>query len=141
LLAGINREICGKYVNKFGKSAGNMLTNLAIILVTLLGGWLRFRGLAAAEFWYDEAFSALLVRKNWGEMWALIAQDVHPPLYYIGLKLWAGVFGYADFALRSFSAVFGVLLIFLCRFRIKIFLSSIRRSFNFLSLPVCNQIL
>jgi len=88
-----------------------MLTNLAIILVTLLGGWLRFRGLAAAEFWYDEAFSALLVRRDWGEMWGLIAQDVHPPLYYTLLKVWAELFGHSAFALRSLSAFFGTLLI------------------------------
>ncbi|MCG2685796.1 glycosyltransferase family 39 protein, partial [Candidatus Parcubacteria bacterium] len=99
-----------------------MITILAIFSLTLLGGWLRFRGLAAEEFWYDEAFSALLVRRDWGEMLALITQDLHPPLYYIGLKLWAGIFGYADSALRFFSAVLGVLLVFIVyRFTIKLF--------------------
>jgi uncharacterized membrane protein len=46
---------------------------------------------------------------SWPEMWWMIFHDVHPPLYYCLLKVWAGLFEYSVFGFRSFSAVFGVL--------------------------------
>ncbi len=39
------------------------------------------------------------------------AADIHPPGYYWLLKLWAGFFGQSAAALRSFSALCGVLLV------------------------------
>ena len=39
------------------------------------------------------------------------AGDIHPPLYYYLLHFWRGVFGSSEFALRSLSAVLGVLLV------------------------------
>ncbi len=37
--------------------------------------------------WGDEAFSMLTVQKDWKQMWDAIISDVHPPLYYIILKI------------------------------------------------------
>ena len=43
-------------------------------------------------------------------MQSLIIEDVqHPPLYYALLRLWAGIFGSSIWAIRSLSAVIGVL--------------------------------
>src|SRR5262249_2751448 len=51
----------------------------------------------------DEAFSWQVTRFPWGEMIARARRDVHPPLYYVGLKLWAGLFGDSVAALRLLS--------------------------------------
>ena len=39
-------------------------------------------------FWYDEAFSFLVARLSWPDLLTATAGDVHPPAYYVLLKLW-----------------------------------------------------
>lgn len=59
--------------------------------------------------WHDEAFSGLLIRYPWREMMERIILDVHPPLYYILLRLWSFVAGQSLLALRAFSLLFAAL--------------------------------
>ena len=73
---------------------------------------LRFYNIATASLWHDEAFSALLIRYPWHEMMYRIGLDVHPPLYYIALRLWYYLFGNSILSLRGFSGFFGVLTVF-----------------------------
>lgn len=63
--------------------------------------------------WFDEAFSAYLMRFNLTEMTAYTATDVHPPLYYWVLKGWVELFGTSDLAFRSLSVVAGAVAIWL----------------------------
>lgn len=86
--------------------------NIVLGLIVLIGAVLRFYKLPAVALWHDEAFSALLIRYPFGEMMTRIALDVHPPLYYWALRAWDILFGDSLFALRSFSAFFGVLTIY-----------------------------
>lgn len=66
--------------------------------------------LTTISLWHDEAFSALLIRyDDYGEMLHRIGLDVHPPLYYMILRIWASAFGDSLFSLRSFSLFFGLL--------------------------------
>lgn len=59
------------------------------ILVTLLGVALRmFAALIPEPFWYDEAFSGILARLPLDRLLAATAADVHPPLYYMALRVW-----------------------------------------------------
>lgn len=60
-----------------------------------------------ASIWFDEAFSAYIVRFNYIEIAQFTATDVHPPFYYWVLKTWTLLFGSTDFALRSLSVLFG----------------------------------
>jgi mannosyltransferase len=57
------------------------------------------------SLWHDESFTHLLVSDSFGEMIRRTSYDVHPPLYYVLIKGWAGIFGYSAVALRSFSFV------------------------------------
>lgn len=59
------------------------------------------------SIWFDESYSILLAKRPVGELFALTAVDAHPPFYYLYLKVWASVFGWSEFALRSSSAVLG----------------------------------
>lgn len=61
--------------------------------------------------WFDEAYSISLVTHSYSELVSLTAIDVHPPLYYLLLKFWSGVFGMSEVALRSFSALCGGLAV------------------------------
>lgn len=92
-------KIFNKYKNKW-MFAGVML--LALVLRFSRMFWQR-------DFWYDEAFTGIITRMSWTDMWWMIFHDVHPPLYYYLLKPWAGLFHYSLFSFRSFSALFGML--------------------------------
>ncbi|MBQ9017373.1 glycosyltransferase family 39 protein [Candidatus Saccharibacteria bacterium] len=63
------------------------------------------------SIWFDESYSAYLVRGDFGQIWSETAQDVHPPLFYFLLKIWSGIFGTSDFAMRFMSVFFGALAI------------------------------
>ncbi|MFH1048820.1 MAG: glycosyltransferase family 39 protein, partial [Patescibacteria group bacterium] len=87
-------------------------TNLTLIAILVIGLILRLYNLIAVSLWHDEAFSALLIRYPFGEMIARIILDVHPPLYYIILRVWDILLGDSLLSLRLFSAFFGVLTIY-----------------------------
>src|SRR5262249_46920226 len=63
------------------------------------------------SLWFDEAFSWRLIQFPLPELLDRVAQDVHPPLYFVLLKGWACLFGDSAVALRSFSAALGVLTV------------------------------
>ncbi len=97
-----------KKMNKIKKYSKQIFLG-AIILVAII---FRFSPMFwRRDFWYDEAFTGIITRMSWSEMWWMIFHDVHPPLYYYLLKPWAGLFHYSVFGFRSFSVVFGVLSI------------------------------
>lgn len=55
--------------------------------------------------WFDEAYSIMLAKRPVGDLLYLTSIDTHPPLYYLLLKGWAGLFGWGEFALRSLSVL------------------------------------
>lgn len=63
------------------------------------------------DYWYDEAFTGVLLKEGWGSMNQMIFDDVHPPLYYWLVKPWAGVFDYSPFGIRSFSTLMGLITV------------------------------
>jgi uncharacterized membrane protein len=80
-------------------------------LILALASILRLRDLAYRDFWYDEAFTGVAVKENFNNMIQMIINDVHPPLYYAFLKVFASFFNYSVFGIRLFSAIFGVLAV------------------------------
>jgi mannosyltransferase len=63
-----------------------------------------FMGLGQS-IWFDEGYSILVAKEPLRELIALTNVDAHPPLFYILLKAWAGIFGWSELALRSLSAL------------------------------------
>ena len=56
------------------------------------------------SYWTDELFTVAFISDDWGNMFIKwILPDVHPPLYFIIAKIWAGKFGTSEIALRSLS--------------------------------------
>jgi 4-amino-4-deoxy-L-arabinose transferase-like glycosyltransferase len=80
-----------------------------LIAILVVGTLLRIYHNTDISLWHDEAFSALMIRYPWPEMFRRLALDVHPPMYYIALRLWHYVFGDRMWSLRGFSVLFGVL--------------------------------
>lgn len=85
--------------------------NYLLLLILISGLALRLYNFTAISLWHDEAFSVLLIRYPWREMIYRIGLDVHPPMYYIFLRLWHYGFGDSLASLRGFSVLFGILTI------------------------------
>jgi mannosyltransferase len=82
--------------------------NIKLLLILAVAAGIRLYGLDSISLWHDEAFSALLIKYSWPEMFYRIGLDVHPPAYYVFLRIWHYIFGDSLFALRGMSAFFGV---------------------------------
>ncbi|SIO56334.1 Dolichyl-phosphate-mannose-protein mannosyltransferase [Singulisphaera sp. GP187] len=77
---------------------------IAMLLILAAGVATRCQGMAERTLSFDEAFSWRLVTANPAlEIVQRTAADVHPPLYYLLLKLWTGLLGDGPVALRSLS--------------------------------------
>lgn len=82
-------------------------------LVMLLAAALRFFRIGAQSLWADEGNTAAMAGRSLAEISARAAADIHPPGYYWLLSLWTRIFGDSEVALRSLSAVWGILLVWL----------------------------
>ncbi len=89
-----------------------------ITLLTLGAFALRMADLTARSMWIDESFTLLRVNGTWAEMIANIVWrqgiftiDLNPPLYFALLKAWSIFAGLSEFALKSFSAFWAVLVV------------------------------
>ena len=80
-----------------------------------------FVGLEASSFWTDELFTAWVVGadNNISHMLGRAVTDVHPPVYYGLIFLFAQVAGHSDAALRLFSALCacGAIIVFVAATR------------------------
>jgi len=102
--------------------------SMALVLLALIAGAvLRFQHLGDHSLWEDELFSVgvatrsgpwdgpLLIGKTMLDLelkdsfWSWKFADPHPPLYELLLTAWIGAFGASNLAIRSLSAVLGVL--------------------------------
>ncbi|RJP36288.1 MAG: hypothetical protein C4547_07550, partial [Phycisphaerales bacterium] len=84
-----------------------------IALATAAGTGLRFVGLSAHEFWYDESCTYLYVRDlfDWPAGWANLLRESTNLPYYVLLRGWATIFGHSEAAYRAFSALAAALTV------------------------------
>src|SRR2546421_12581670 len=90
----------------------------AIVLLAYIAT--RFWGLTASCLWFDEIFSIHAAEHSWTSLFHFVAADlIHPPLFYVLLKLWITVGGESLFWLRLFPVTFAILslvpFLLLCR--------------------------
>jgi hypothetical protein len=79
------------------------LTAWALVGLLLLGLALRVQRLDFQPLWWDEGYSIWFATHPIGDMIALTAQDIHPPLYYALLHAWIALLGPTPIPLRLFS--------------------------------------
>ncbi|HUR98434.1 MAG TPA: hypothetical protein VMZ26_10255 [Pyrinomonadaceae bacterium] len=70
--------------------------------------------------WFDEIFSVHAAEHSWNSLWWFVAQDlIHPPLFYVALKVWIGLGGENLLWLRLLPVLFAALalvpFIYLCK--------------------------
>jgi mannosyltransferase len=81
-----------------------LILAMALVLRVLL--------LADKNLWLDESVSWQFATGSAGALINGTAADIHPPLYYMLLKLWVAVFGDSLVGLRSLSVVFGTAAVY-----------------------------
>ena len=81
--------------------------------ILALAAALRFYALTASSLWSDEGNTWALMGRSFAQIAKDAAADIHPPGYYWLLKVWTLAWGESALALRSFTAVLGVVLVLL----------------------------
>ncbi|RME76782.1 MAG: hypothetical protein D6784_05115 [Chloroflexi bacterium] len=85
-----------------------------LILTILIALAVRGYNLTYHSLWFDEAVSVYWARQNVPrilEVGFTLVEDRLPPLYYLALKGWTGLFGFSEAAVRLPSVLAGVLLV------------------------------
>lgn len=90
-----------------------------ISVISTLALVLRLWGLNTKEFWYDEAYTGIMLKLPYGSLNNLLMHDVHPPVYIHLLRAWTFILGDSDFNIRLLSVVTGVLLVIASYFLVK----------------------
>ena len=82
-----------------------------MIVGVLIGA--RLWGLTASCLWFDEIFSVHAARHEWSRLLSFAAADIiHPPLFYVLLKVWIGFGGDSLLWLRLFPVLTSIAVIF-----------------------------
>ena len=92
--------------NILKKLTGNNL--LIFILIFVLAAAFYLFKLSFSDLWSDEVYTKSMLEGSLPDFYAKFKNDLHPPLYYLGLKLFTALFGLNAVTLRLFS-VLGVL--------------------------------
>jgi mannosyltransferase len=81
--------------------------------IVLLAAALRFATLDLQSFWYDEAFTPVHVlhASLAATLRGVARTENTPPLWYLLIWIWSRLFGSGEVALRSLSALAGVLTV------------------------------
>jgi len=75
-----------------------------LVLVLIAGATLRIVKLGSESLWLDEAYSIYTSQESLPAIVQETSKDVHPPLYYLQLSLWA-LLSHDDFWLMA-NAIF-----------------------------------
>jgi len=103
--------IMARFVQKHYVGIYTILVIAAAIMYVLLIG--------KTDLLSDEAYSLNMMRHDIADICAITAADVHPPLYYILLKMALWPFGYSVMAGRIFSIIPMVLLLIFAGIKLK----------------------
>ena len=83
---------------------------MVILIFSFIAGFLRTLFIMKPDCWFDCSFSVLITQKPLD--YILSGVDVHPPLYYIILKIWYYIFGNSIMAGRLLSVAISVIFLF-----------------------------
>jgi uncharacterized membrane protein len=90
-----------------GRSLSRSVAIFVLVVVLFLA--LRFWKLTSFSLWGGEAFSMNGAKQSWVGMFSYVIADiVHPPLFYILLKLWIGIGGESLLWLKLLPVFTGV---------------------------------
>ncbi len=79
------------------------------VSILALAAFVRFYCLTCSSLWHDEGNSWAVAQRGFDQIAKDAAADIHPPGYYWLLKIWASLFGFSAWGIRSLSALSGIL--------------------------------
>lgn len=84
--------------------------NSLLLLLILIGAFIRFYKLDFQSAWGDELFTMInsSSEKSSGEIFEILKADVHPPLYYYIVHFFYLIFGDSSLIARIVSVLFGI---------------------------------
>ncbi|MBK5289501.1 MAG: glycosyltransferase family 39 protein [Acidimicrobiia bacterium] len=82
-----------------------------VVVVVGLAAAAGLRFVAQPDLWLDEALTVNIAQLPLDQLRGALLRDGAPPLYYVLLHGWIGVFGTSSFAVRSLSGAFGVIAV------------------------------
>ena len=84
----------------------------ALIALCVIYAAARFWRFTDSCLWFDEIFSVHAAEHEWKSLLWFVAQDlIHPPLFYVLLKIWIGIGGESLFWLRMLPVGFSILAV------------------------------
>jgi len=89
----------------------NLMFVILVGCAMTAGVSLRWIGLSARSFWFDEGYSLWISRLSVREIWQVLPMDTSSPLYYVLLHYWMKCFGGTEYSIRALSAFFGTISI------------------------------
>src|SRR5574341_1284717 len=93
-------------------SGSRFVKRYLLLIVILIGAFgLRVKNLEERNIWWDEGYSNWLIRHPFLELLDITAHDVHPPLYYLVLRIEWLITGDGEFVLRYPSVLLGLLTV------------------------------
>lgn len=113
---------------KWDNTIGILLWAVSIVLLGI-SVFLSFSG----DIWYDELFTMGLVKQPLGKLISITARDVHPPLYYLLLKIFCLPLSGAKtdiFVQTAAAKLFSTLPFFFC---LILGITKVRKHFGMLS--------
>lgn len=88
--------------------ADHAATVALLVLILLLGWALRLDDVETRSLWADEGWTMVLsAGPGLDDVTQTLAEDQHPPLFFMAFRLWRSVAGETEFATRFFSVLIG----------------------------------
>lgn len=87
----------------------NLKTRIIIFAIFAVTALLRIYNIEQKNLWFDEVYSWKISQGSITEIVSETSGDIHPPLYYIVLKYWTGIFSDSIFSMRMLSVIFSLL--------------------------------
>ena len=81
---------------------------LIFLLIFVLATFFYLFNIGFSDLWSDEIYTKSMLEGSFSDFYTKFNNDLHPPLYYLGLRLFTEFFGLNPMTLRLFS-VLGVL--------------------------------
>jgi uncharacterized membrane protein len=81
---------------------------LWLLISLVLGLTLLTYQLDAKSFWCDELFTIHMANNSAKEILSEVAADLHPPLYFLGIRGWTEIVGMSERSLRLLSVLFAI---------------------------------
>jgi hypothetical protein len=88
-------------------SRARLLYGAGLLALIVLSLFLRTREMGT-HFWIDEGLSVGIARHGFFDIPGVLLQDGSPPLYYMVLHLWIGLFGEGEAATHWLSLIFAL---------------------------------